>query len=110
MRSSGAPYSTTGLLPPAAQASLGRLDRATNAPRQDTRTDRETSERSVDPVLHGLIEKFEELDRETQSSVIEKLEKEGEDELAETLKKLRRIEKRNERMDSLINQILDSLE
>lgn len=64
----------------------------------------------MDPVLRGLIEKFKELDGESQSSVVEKLEAEGEDELASVLKKLRRIERRSESMEELVDQILSSLE
>ena len=64
----------------------------------------------MDPVLEGLINQFQELDDESQKRVVKKLKQEGEDDLVQILKKLRRIKKRGERMDDLVDQILDKLE
>ena len=64
----------------------------------------------MDPVLEGLINQFQELDDKSQKRVIKKLKQEGEDDLVQILEKLRRIKKRGERMDDLVDQILDKLE
>ncbi len=64
----------------------------------------------MDPVLEGLINQFQELDDKSQKRVVKKLKQEGEDDLVQILEKLRRIKKRGERMDDLVDQILDKLE
>jgi F0F1-type ATP synthase membrane subunit b/b' len=64
----------------------------------------------MDPVLEGLINQFQELDDKSQERVVKKLKQEGENDLVQILKKLRRIKKRGERMDDLVDQILDKLE
>ncbi|WP_103027197.1 hypothetical protein [Salinibacter altiplanensis] len=64
----------------------------------------------MDPVLEGLIEQFLELDNKSQKDIVRNLEQEGEDELVQVLKKIRRIKKRSARMDDLVDQILDKLE
>jgi len=64
----------------------------------------------MDPVLEGLINQFQELDDKGQKRVVKKLKQEGEDDLVQILEKLRRIKKRGERMDDLVDQILDKLE
>lgn len=67
-------------------------------------------QKKMDPVLEGLIEKFLDLDEESQKNVIKNLKREGEDELVKTLEKIRRIKKRTAKMDDLVDQILDKLE
>ena len=63
----------------------------------------------MDPVLQGLIKKFRTLDDESQKNIIRRLEKKD-PEAADLLKKVRKMQKRGDKIKNVADKIIDKLE
>lgn len=58
--------------------------------------------------LQVMIKKFKEMDDEEQQSMIDQMKKEDE-EVAKFLKKVKRVQKRSDKIDQLADKIIDRL-
>lgn len=59
--------------------------------------------------MRNLIKKFRQMDDESQQNVIDRVSLRGDEEGAELLRKVRRIQKRGDRIERLANEIIDEL-